>query len=263
MSEDFERQQLRDMQSANNHRAQAAEARNDMDAKRDAMQAEDLETHLRTRARLEMAALVQDWVMEAAYLEPGESLAHWFAGALCGVVDANDDGELDEAELALLDIYCDAAWDFMAEAGVSESDFWLLVDDRDDSAARRIVALLATTLPLASEDEQVQDFIDFALAEPGSEPAYDAASKGGQMRQRVPSSWAKTHRGKETVHSKHGKRKLTNHRKKWKKASALQQATLKKARTRAHTSAAVVFNVRSNKLTRTHGGRQVLGGKRS
>lgn len=196
--------------------------------------------------RMTAGAAVKSWVeMQEDEMEEGASLVDSFFGSLAAAVDTDGDGDLNDDEAGDFDSYVDAAWDYLVSNGVSEEDADALIDDESVEAAARIRDLLMESMP---DGEGVYDsIVKFAMV-PCPE---DGATFDGV-------SWAKMHRGRTTLNSKHGKKNVVTHRAKWRKATAMQRASLRKNSRRAHTSAAKMMNRKSNLRTRKMGGRRVF-----
>lgn len=199
--------------------------------------------------RMTAAAAVQGWVeMDPSEMEEGATLIDGFFGMLSAAVDTDSDGELSDEEAEAFEEYVDSAWDYLITQGVSEADAEALIEDEDVEAATRIRELLMESL--GDDDEASMDAVEFGMTPCPPEGTKDMTFDGV--------SWAKTHRGRTTLNSKHGKKNLVQHRRKWRKATAMQRASLRKNSRRAHTSAAKMLNRKSNRRTRMMGGRRVV-----
>ena len=211
------------------------------------------ENYLETRARSEVAALLLELVDVRTDDLDFDVLgtAAGFMGQISAAVDRDGDGELDDIEQQIFERYLDATALLLSNWGVTESDVEAFLDE-DEDAAERIRLLLADTLPKQGTSEAEDLICEFAVNGGAADLVMDSAAKSRW-------SWARRHRGRVTVNSRHGKKNVIHHRAIWKKATALQMMTLRKARARAHTAMAKTLNRRSNKRTREKlGGRRVV-----
>lgn len=195
---------------------------------------------------MEAASAVNAWVeTDPADLADGETLVDRLYGLLSGVVDRDEDGELNDEESSVFEVAVNAAWDYLSDCGVSDEDCAAIFDEESNEAAERARDLLAESL------EEGDAAMDSALL-------HACMPKAAVLLDSVGPSWAKRHRGKMTLHAHHGKRKVTAHRMKWKRQTAAQRAALKKNSRRSFSARARALNRRSNLLTRKMGGRKVI-----
>lgn len=198
-------------------------------------------------ARSIAATAIQTWAeMDPESMEEGETLPDALWGLLSAAVDVDSDGELDDDEAEEFQVVVDAAWDYLLSMGVSDDDCSELFDDESAEAAERVIEMLREAM--GDEDEAAYDAILFAMS--------PCPEEGGVTLDGV--SWAKMHRGRTTLNSKHGKKNVVKHRMKWRKSTAMQKAALRKNSRRAFTSAAKMMNRKSNMRTRRMGGRRVV-----
>lgn len=195
-------------------------------------------------AKLNAAAIVQGWV-ETDDLAEGETLVDRLYGMLAATVDKDDDGELNEDEALEFQLAVDAAWDYLSANGVSDEDCAAIFDDENNDAAQRARDLLAESLP---EGDDATVDAAYAYAESTETVALDGTRQ----------SWAKKHKGRMTIHVKHGKKNVTQHKAKWRRATVAQRAALKKNSRRAHNATARVRFRKSIKVSRRMGGRKVV-----
>ena len=108
----------------------------------------------------EAIAALHQWA-ETSDLDDGETLADRLVSLMVGIADANKDGELDDDEQDVVETALEAAWDYLASLGVSESDISALLNDWDDNAANNILDLVATSLPEGedSADAAIDAFV--------------------------------------------------------------------------------------------------------
>lgn len=109
---------------------------------------------------LSAAAVLQQWA-ETDDLDEGETSADRLQALMIGVADANQDGEITEDEQGVLDVALNAAWDYLARAGVPDEDASALLNDWDAETADRVLDLLASYLPEGEEaaDADLDDFV--------------------------------------------------------------------------------------------------------
>jgi hypothetical protein len=183
---------------------------------------------------LKAVAVLQQWV-ETDDLDPGETLADRLMLMTIGIADENKDGEIDDAEQAVVDVALETMWDYLSSKGVSDEDCGLLLNDWDPDAAERIRDLLAENLP-DGEDAALADMDNFVFGEEATEPAMDSA-----VYRRVLAI-----RGGKKVRV--GKRMSGTVR-----LSAKQKVAIRKAQIKSHSSQAQVRRMRSMHLRRKFG----------
>lgn len=127
-------------------------------------------TYAQQNIRVQAASAVQVWAdAESAPMDAGEGSGDRIAALLVSIADANQSGELNEAEQAIYLDACTAAWEYMAGLGVSEEELDALFnsDDPDvaNAAGDRIITILADALP-SGEDASLADMDEFAFGDP-------------------------------------------------------------------------------------------------
>lgn len=126
---------------------------------------------------MQAAAAAQEWAETTPEdLEEGEGLADRLWALLVGIADENQDGELDEAEQAVVETAGTAVWEYLSGKGVSDDDIDAIMNGEPDAAnaaADRVVQMLAAKLP--DDDEAADDMDDFAFSDQGA--VFDAVYK--------------------------------------------------------------------------------------
>lgn len=126
---------------------------------------------------LKAGAALQEWAETSADdLGDGEGLADRLLGMMVGIADVNVDGELSEAEQAILTEALEAGWDYLAAKGVPDDDIDALLNGWDNDVAGRVQELLAAKLP-EGEEAAGDDLDAFAFGDGSDEPALDAVYK--------------------------------------------------------------------------------------
>jgi hypothetical protein len=190
------------------------------------------DSYTMTDIKLKAAAAIQQWV-ETGDLEEGESLADRLFALMVGIADANQDGEIDDAEQAVLDEALNCAWDYLEKFGVAEEDAGMLLNDWDNDAAERIVDLLAASLP---EGEAADvDIDEFAFSDSDQEAVFDATYK----------KVVAVRGGKKVRISKRvaGTVRLT----------AKQKVAIRKAQAKSHSAAAMARRMKSMRVRQKSG----------
>lgn len=200
--------------------------------------------------RSEAVGVVTSWVeRDGESMEEGEVALDSLYGMMFDTVGAEEDEPTDDQN-EHLDLLTDAVADYLLSNGATEEDVdAILYDDSEEAAAAaaaRVHEMLVESMDNGDSETAMDSVVRFVNA-----PNLDGLTMDGV-------SWSKMHRGRSTVHSKHGKKKVTRHRMKWRRASVAQKVALKKNSRRAHTASAKLLNLRSNIRTRKLGGRRVV-----
>lgn len=198
--------------------------------------------------RLDAAKAVGSWVnRDTDGYDDGESLLDSLRGIISAKIDLENEDELTDEEASELDDLLDAVADYLITNGVTEDDADALLSDDDEAAAEaatRVHDMLSESMD--SCEDSAESILKFV-----NTPNLDGLTLDGV-------SWAKMHRGRSTINSKHGKKNIVQHKMKWRRATAAQRVALKKNSRRAHTATAKILNKRSNTRTRKMGGRRVV-----
>lgn len=99
--------------------------------------------------KLKAASAVHEWVNDDISLDDGETYKDRINALLIGIVDINDNKEVDADEADAFDVVANFAVNYMMMHGVDEDDASSVLDDED--VADRVRDLLMSELP---EDEQ-------------------------------------------------------------------------------------------------------------
>lgn len=184
--------------------------------------------------RLSVAAAIQQWVeTETDDLSDNETSADRLLAMMIGIADADQDGELDDDEQAVLESALECAWDYLAQKGVDESDIDSLLNEWDSDVAERVRDLIASVLP-EGEDESNADIDDFGFGD-NDDVAMDAAYKN-KMAIRGGKKVRIRKRVSGTV-----------------RLSAKQKLAIRKAQIKSHSSAAKVRRKRSMRMRKKSG----------
>lgn len=120
-------------------------------------------------------AAVQDWAETApADLDDGETLADRLFALMVGIADENQDGELDDAEQAVVESAMNMAWDYLSSKGASDDDIDALFNGDPEAAAAaadRVQQVVVENLP-DGEDAAADEMDDFAFGE-GQDSVFD------------------------------------------------------------------------------------------
>ena len=170
---------------------------------------------------LESAAVIEQWA-ETDDLDDGETLADRLANMIVGIANEDADGELTDDDQDVIEDAMEAAGDFLAGYGVDEADIDLLLNERDNDAAERVQDLLQAEM--ADMDGAG---CDKKLS--GDDLAFDATYKKQRVIRDGKAKWVRK-RVSGTV-----------------RMSAKQKLALKKARRKAHSSAAKMKRKKSNR----------------
>jgi hypothetical protein len=140
----------------------------------DAAESADSGNYALSDIRVQVASTIQQWVATDDLVD-GENLADRLYAMIVGIADENQDGELDEAEQAVVDIALNAGFDYLTGKGVSEDDAVALLQDGDAGAADRVADLLRGESP--EGDEGAMDDIDsFAFDSDAQASVFDSAT---------------------------------------------------------------------------------------
>lgn len=105
--------------------------------------------------RLEVAGVIAAWA-ETDDLDDDESIVDRFDAMMIGIVDADKNGDLDDDELALLDIAYNIAAEIFTAKGASDEDIDAMLNDGDPDAGENIHELIINT-GADGEDEELNE----------------------------------------------------------------------------------------------------------
>ena len=178
-------------------------------------------------------AAIQEW-SETDDLAEGEGYSDRLMAMFIAIADENKDGELTEAEQAVIETALESAYEYLVSKGVSEEDASLLLNDWDEDAADRVRDLVAAELP-DSEDAAADDLNNFVFSESDQEPAYDAVYK-------------------KTFAIRHGKKVRINKRISGTvRLSPKQKVAIRRASMKSHSAAAIMRRMKSMRMRRRAG----------
>lgn len=188
--------------------------------------------------KMRVAATIQQWA-ETSDLDDGETHADRLLAMLVGIVDANQDGELDDDEQAVLNIALNAAWDYLVKFGVAEDDANALLDDWDADAGDRVLDLIAASLP--SDADADGDIDNFAFGDTDQDAVFDAVAVLDATYKKVTA----VRNGRKVRINKRvaGSVRLT----------ARQKVAIRKAQMKSHSASAVMRRLKSMRLRKKSG----------
>ena len=132
-------------------------------------------TYELTNMRLSVASAVATWAETAeSDLDDGETLADRMDGLLVGICDADKDGDLSDAELAVLDVLYTMLDEYLTQQGAASDDIETLINDGDADAAERIHELITGILP-SGEAAEIDGINSFAFDADSDAAVMDAA----------------------------------------------------------------------------------------
>ena len=137
------------------------------------------ENYMNTKATMDGATALQVWVSEIDPDAPDEA-NDLLLTMIRGMVDANQDGVLDEDEQAAYLLTADAAWAYASSMGASDEDLELIFNSDEvtqdvTDATMRVAELLMGELP---DGEEADDsLMGFVFDEDAGSPSMDAAYK--------------------------------------------------------------------------------------
>ncbi|MBQ9601976.1 MAG: hypothetical protein IJR46_08225 [Neisseriaceae bacterium] len=105
--------------------------------------------------RLEVAGVIAAWA-ETDDLDDDESIVERFDAMMIGIVDADKNGDLDDDELAVLDIAYNIAAEIFTAKGASDEDIDAMLNDGDSDAGENIHELIINT-GADGEDEELNE----------------------------------------------------------------------------------------------------------
>lgn len=178
--------------------------------------------------KLKTAAAVQEWLSTSeGDLDDGESMADRLFALMVGIADADQNGELDEDEEAVLNAALNAAYDYLESKGVAAEDIDGLLNEADADAAGRVIEMLQG---VAEEDpESLDDSDEFAFGADAMDAVY-----------------------KKTMAVRNGKKVKINKRVSGTvRLTAKQKMAIRKAQKKAHSATAMRKRMKSAKVART------------
>jgi hypothetical protein len=207
------------------------------------MVAADAASHAIKSISLQTAATVQQWC-ETDDLAEGEGAGDRLFAMLVGIADDNKDGELSDAEQAVVDVAMNEAWSYMAAKGVAESDLDTLFNAEDpaayNDAGARVMEFMADKLP--DGDEAAGDEMDdFAFGADAQEGIFDSA--GNLMLDAVYKKRFAIRGGKKMIVRK----RVSGHV----RLSAKQKVSIRKAGLKSRSAGAMVKRMKSLRVRKS------------
>lgn len=200
-----------------------------------------------TNVKLSVAATIQEW-LETDDLDDSETLADRLLMLMVGIADASQDGELDDDEQAVLEAALEAAWDYLSSKGVSDEDCSMLLNDWDDSAAMRVLDLVASKMP-DGEEASANEMDDFAFGTDAQESTFDKANMEGDDKVGEKDGMAMDAVYKKTMAIRHGKKVRINKRVSGTvRLTAKQKIGIRKAQMKSHSSRATIRRLKSRTI---------------
>lgn len=175
--------------------------------------------------KIKAAAAVQQWTDDDIEMGEGETHSDRLFALLVGIVDVNENGEIDDDEADAFDIVANFALDYLLRHGVDEGDAAALLNDWDNDTGERVRDLLVEALP--GDDEAGEDMDAFAFGEKGDAEILDAVYK-------------------KRVVIRAGKKVRINKRISGTvRRSGAQKAAMKKAQRKSHSAGAMMRRAKS------------------
>jgi hypothetical protein len=189
---------------------------------------------LDSATRMDVAAALQQWAETAAEdLGEGETMSDRLFALMVGIADDNKDGDLTDDEIAIVTTALENAAEYLTSKGVSEEDALAVLQDGDDEAAVRVAEFLRGALPDGEEGE-MDDVDSFAFDSESSADLFDSVLDAVY---------------KKKVVVRNGKKMRINKRVSGRVVlSAAQKIAIRKARRKAHSSAAKIRRAKSVKI---------------
>ncbi len=196
-------------------------------------------TYAAQSIRMQAAAAVQTWCDSEVPMGPGEGVAARLDALLVSVADADQTGDLDDAEMAVYGQAREAAWGYLLAKGVAEEDLDALFNSDDpevaDAAGDRVMGFVVDALPDGDVAAQT-DMDDWAFGDAEAvAPVFDAAYKA-QVAVRG---------GKKTVVKKRISGSV--------QLSAAQRMAVKKMQAKAHGAQAQMARAKSLRARKAAG----------
>lgn len=193
-----------------------------------------------SRVKALTAGTIQQWA-ETSDLDDGESNADRLLAMFVGIVDANQDGELDDDDQELLNVVLNSAWDYLTKYGVAEEDANALLSDWDSDAADRVIDLIAASLP--SDADADGDIDNFAFGDTDQDAVFDAVAE---------LTMDATY--KKMVAFRGGRKVRINKRIAGTvRLTAKQKVAIRKAQMKSHNAAATMRRLKSMRLRKKSG----------
>lgn len=188
-----------------------------------------------SRLRLEVAAAIAAW-SETDDLDDDETLVDRFDSIMVGIIDTDKNGELDDDELAILDIAYNIAAEILLDKGANEEDISLMLNEGDETAAENVHELVIN-VGADGEDAEL-DEINAAAFEFDEDS--DAAVLDATYKRKIA-----IRNGKKTIIRKRISGRV--------RLSAKQKMAIKKMQRKAHSGKARMKRLKSLKRRKAMG----------
>lgn len=188
-----------------------------------------------SRLRLEVAAAIAAW-SETDDLDDDETLVERFDSIMVGIIDTDKNGELDDDELAILDIAYNIAAEILLDKGANEEDISLMLNEGDETAAENVHELVIN-VGADGEDAEL-DEINAAAFEFDEDS--DAAVLDATYKRKIA-----IRNGKKTIIRKRISGRV--------RLSAKQKMAIKKMQRKAHSGKARMKRLKSLKRRKAMG----------
>lgn len=188
-----------------------------------------------SRLRLEVAAAIAAW-SETDDLDDDETLVERFDSIMVGIIDTDKNGELDDDELAILDIAYNIAAEILLDKGANEEDISLMLNEGDETAAENVHELVVN-VGADGEDAEL-DEINAAAFEFDEDS--DSAVLDATYKRKIA-----IRNGKKTIIRKRISGRV--------RLSAKQKMAIKKMQRKAHSGKARMKRLKSLKRRKAMG----------
>lgn len=199
---------------------------------------------LDSATRMDVAAALQQWAETGSDdLGEGETMADRLFALMVGIADDNKDGDLSDEEVAIVTAALENALDYLVGKGVDKADALAVLQDGDDEAAVRVAEFLKGALPEGA-DAEMEDVDNFAFDSESNESLFDCVLPEVFKDDAVLDA---VYKKKMVVR---GGRKLRINKRVSGRVvlSAAQKVAIRKARRKAHSSAAKIRRAKSMKI---------------
>lgn len=146
-----------------------------LDAADDAAVAGGAQSFAMQDITMRAVAAVQTWCETTAdELDEGETFADRLFSLMVGIADEDQNGELDEAEQAVVEVAMNGAWDYLSSKGASDEDIDALFNGDAEpaaAAADRVMQVVVENLP--EGDDAAADEMDDVAFGTGQDAVFD------------------------------------------------------------------------------------------
>jgi hypothetical protein len=188
-----------------------------------------------SRLRLEVAAAIAAW-SETDDLDDDETLVDRFDSIMVGIIDTDKNGELDDDELAILDIAYNIAAEILLGKGANEEDINFMLNEGDETAAENVHELVVN-VGADGEDAELDEINEAAFE---FDEDSDAAVLDATYKRKIA-----IRNGKKTIIRKRISGRV--------RLSAKQKMAIKKMQRKAHSGKARMKRLKSLKRRKAMG----------